>query len=105
MEMIADIRMAMAVSLFVLGLCSCVAGIWTILSRKYQQALRNVSAHSAQVSSKAIGDVALAPLVDSISGLIRALDQLVRTSIGIGVFLCLAGMALCAVGFWMLNGL
>jgi hypothetical protein len=103
--MIADIQLIMAVSLFVLGLCSCIAGLWTILSKKYREALSNVSAHSAQLSSKAIGDAAVAPLVDAISGLIRALDQLVRTSVGIGVFLCLVGAALCTVGFWMLERL
>ncbi len=102
---IADIQIAMAISLFVLGVCSCIAGFWTILSRKYRQALQNVSAHSARVTSKAITDASLVPLVEALSGLVRALDQLVRTSVGVGVFLCLTGAAFCAAGFWMLSGL
>lgn len=106
MEMsIANIQIAMAVSLFVLGACSCIAGFWTILSKSYRQALQNISAHSARVSSKAVSDVALVPLLEAMSNLVKALDQLVRTSVGIGVFLCLTGVALCAVAFWMLSGL
>ncbi len=102
---IRDIQIGMAITLFVLGVISCTAGFWTILSRRYQQALRNISAHSARVTSKAIADAGLVPLVEALSGLVRAIDQLVRTSVGIGVFLCLAGATLCAVAYWMIYGL
>ncbi len=103
MVTITNLRIAMAICLFLLGACSCVAGLWTILARRYQQALRSISAHSARVSSKAITDVGLAPLIEAFSGLINALDQLIRTTVGIGVFLCLAGAGLCLAAFWMLS--
>lgn len=99
------LQVAMSACLFLLGVCSCIAGLWTILSRKYQQALRSISAHSVKVSSKAITDVALTPLIDALSGLVRAIDQLIRTSVGVGAFLCLAGVILCLVAFWMLPAL
>jgi hypothetical protein len=104
-KMITNLQIGMAISLFVLGLCSCVAGLWMILSRRYQQALRSISTHTARVSSKAITDTAMVPLIEALSGLVTAIDQLVRTSVGVGVFLCLAGIALCSVAFWMLSGL
>lgn len=100
---ITNLRIAMAICLFLLGAFSCVAGLWMILARRYQQALKSISAHSARVSSKAATDVALAPLIEAFSGLLNALDQLVRTSAGIGVFLCLAGIGLCLTAFWMLS--
>jgi hypothetical protein len=103
--MITDLRIAMSGSLFLLGLCSCIAGLWTILSRKYQRTLRDISAQSAKVSTKAVVDAGLAPLIEALSGLVKAIDQLVRTSAGIGVFLCLAGVALCLVSYWMLSEL
>jgi hypothetical protein len=37
------------------------------------------------------------------SGLVTAINQLVRTSAGVGVFLCLSGVTLCFVAFWMLS--
>jgi hypothetical protein len=101
--MIARVQVLMAVILFVLGLSSCVGGLWTILSKQYQQALKRISAQSAKVSSKAVTEAGLAPLIQAMSGLVQAINQLIRTSVGVGVFLCLAGVALCAVAFWMLS--
>ena len=103
--MVTNLRLAMSVSLFLLGSCSCIAGLWSILSRRYQQALNSISAHSARVSSKALTDAGLAPLIEAMSGLVKAIDQLVRTSVGVGVFLCLAGVILCWVAFRMLPAL
>lgn len=101
--MIQTLQAVMAVSVFVLGLCSLVAGMWMILSRQYQKVLKSISAQSAKVSSKAVTDVGLAPLIQAMSGLVEAIDKLVRTSIGVGVFLCLAGVVLCLASFWMLS--
>ena len=103
--MIHHLQIGMAVSLFILGLCSCIAGLWMILSKKYQQALKSISAQSARVSSKAVTDIALTPLIEAMSGLVKSIDQLVRTSAGVGAFLCLSGVALCVTAFWMLSGL
>lgn len=100
---ITTLQAAMAVSLFVLGLCSCVGGLWMILSRRYQKVLKSISAQSAKVSSKAVTDAGLAPLIQAMSGLVEAIDKLIRTSVGVGVFLCLAGVILCLASFWMLT--
>jgi hypothetical protein len=93
----------MAFAAFLLGLSSCVAGLWMILSRQYQKVLKSISAQSAKVSSKAVTDAGLAPLIQAMSGLVEAIDRLVRTSIGVGVFLCLAGVILLLASFWMLS--
>ncbi len=103
--MITNLQIAMSGCLFLLGLCSCIAGLWTILSRQYQQVLKSISAQSAKVSSKAVTDAGLAPLIEALSGLVKAVDQLIRTSVGVGVFLCLVGVMLCLVAFWILPGL
>jgi hypothetical protein len=101
--MFKSIQAVMAVCMFLLGLFSCVAGLWMILSRQYQKVLKSISAQSAKVSSKAVTDAGLAPLIRAMSGLVEAIDKLVRTSIGVGVFLCLAGVVLCLASFWMLS--
>jgi len=101
--MFESIQAVMAVCMFLLGLFSCVAGLWMILSRQYQKVLKSISAQSAKVSSKAVTDAGLAPLIRAMSGLVEAIDKLVRTSIGVGVFLCLAGVVLCLASFWMLS--
>jgi hypothetical protein len=103
--MITTVQVLMSVILFALGLTSCIAGLWTILARQYQQALKRISAQSAKVSSKALTEAGLAPLIQSMSSLVEAINQLIRTSVGVGVFLCLAGVVLCIVAFWMLSAL
>jgi uncharacterized membrane protein HdeD (DUF308 family) len=103
--MITRVQVIMAIILFVLGLGSCISGLWTILSKQYQQALKRISAQSAKVSSKAVTEAGLAPLIQAMSSLVEAINQLIRTSVGVGVFLCLAGVALCVVAFWMLSAL
>jgi hypothetical protein len=103
MDVVVNLKIAMAGCLFLLGVCSCIAGLWAILARRYQQVLKSLSAQSAKIGSKAIADVGLAPLIESMSGLVTAINQLVRTSVGVGVFLCLAGVTLCLAAFWMLS--
>lgn len=103
--MVTNLRIGMAASLFLLGLCSCGAGLWTILSREYRKILKDISAQSAKVSKKALSDAGLAPLIEALSGLVQAINELIRTSVGVGVFLCLAGVGLCMAAFWMLSGL
>ena len=75
------------------------------MSREYQQALKSIAAQSAKISGKAITDVGVAPLIEASSRLIEAINQLIRTAVGVGVFLCLAGTVLCLVAFWMLSTL
>ncbi len=101
--MIEVLQVSMSVILFALGLASCAAGLWTILAKQYQDALKRISAQSAKVSSKAVTDAGLAPLIGAMSGLVEAISVLVRTTVGVGVFLCLAGGALCLAAFWMLS--
>ncbi|MGD2105343.1 MAG: hypothetical protein PVJ55_09585 [Anaerolineae bacterium] len=103
MNTITTLQAVMAASVFLLGLSSCISGLWMILSRQYRKLLKSISAQSAKVSSKAVTDAGLAPLIQAMSGLVEAIDKLVRTSIGVGVFLCLAGVVLCLASFWMLS--
>jgi len=103
--MTTTLQVAMSVCLFLLGLCSCIAGLWTILSKEYQRALKSISAQAAKISSKGITDAGVAPLIEASSRLIEAVNQLIRTAVGVGVFLCLAGTVLCLGAFWMLSTL
>ena len=103
--MIVGVQVIMAVILFTLGIAACLGGLWTILAREYQATLRSLSAQSALLGNKAVADAALVPILDSVARLIDAVSQLVRTAVGVGVFLCLAGLTMCLASFWMLRNL
>ena len=96
------IKLSMAASMFILGLISCAAGLWTILGREYQAALKGLSAQATRLGARALGDAAIGPILDSAARLIEAISQLVRTAIGVGVFLCISGLLVCLAAFWML---
>ena len=94
----------MAVALFILGLLALAAGIWTILAREYQQALRGISAQSNRLHARSLTEVGVVPVLDASSRLIEAVNALIRTAMGVGAFLCLIGLALCVIAWWMFVG-
>src|SRR4051812_46639100 len=103
--MIGNVQTLMAVSLFILGLAACIGGLWTIFAHQYQSTLRSLAAQSALLSNPVTADISLQPILASIARLVEAVTQLVRTAVGVGVFLCLAGLAMCLLAFWMLRSL
>jgi hypothetical protein len=76
-----------------------------MLAQDYQQTLRKLSLQSTQVGQKGLADVTLAPTLEAASRLIDAVNQLVRTAVGIGVFLCLMGVSMMVAAFMMVSNL
>jgi hypothetical protein len=96
------LREGMAVGMFLMGLLACAAGLWTITAREYQQTLRNMSAQSDRLHARALTEVGVVPVLDASTKLIEAVNQLIRTAMGVGAFLCLIGVAMCAFAWWMI---
>jgi len=96
------IREAMASAMFVLGAAACIGGLWTLLAREYQQTLRGISAQSNRLHAKALTEVGVAPVIEASTRLVEAVNQLIRTAMGVGAFLCMIGAGLCLIAFWML---
>lgn len=102
-ELALLIRTSMALALFAMGLLACAAGLWTLLSREYQRALKGISAQSGRLQARAMAEIGAVPVLDASARLVDAVNQLIRTAMGVGAFLCLLGTALCLVSFWMLG--
>ncbi len=99
--MMPSLAQTMAVALFALGLTSLAAGLWTILAREYQQTLKGISAQSNRLHARSLTEVGVVPVLDASTRLIVAVNALVRTAMGVGAFLCLIGLALCLIAWWM----
>jgi len=95
------IREGMAIGVFVMGLAACAGGLWTILAREYQQTLRSISSQSDRLHARALTEVGVVPILDASTKLVEAVNQLIRTAMGVGAFLCLIGVALCLIAYWM----
>ncbi len=98
-----EIQVVMSLSLFVLGVLSSLSGLWIILAKEYHQTMRQLSAQSVRISGRALTQDAVAPVIDSASRLVEAINQLIRTAAGVGAFLCVVGVAICVVSFWMIG--
>jgi hypothetical protein len=97
-----DMRLVMAASLFALGLLSSLAGLWTILAREYQQAMRSLSHQSTRIASEAITEKRVPDTIQATANLVQAVTQLVRTATGVGVLLFVAGLGTCYLAYTMM---
>ena len=101
MMSLAEIKLAMTVTLFFIGVVASISGLWIILAKEYQQAMRQLSNQSIRISGRAVTQDAVAPVIDSAARLVEAISQLIRTAAGIGAFLSVVGVGICVVAFWM----
>jgi hypothetical protein len=101
-EITEIIALSLAGLLGLVGFIACILGLKTMLASDYQQTLRKLSLQSAQLSQKdLLGNVSLAPTLEAASQLIDAVNQLVRTAVGVGVFLCLVGIGMMVASYYM----
>lgn len=97
-----DLQLLMAASLFGLGLLSSMAGLWTILAREYQEAMRGLSQQSTRIASEAIAEKSIRDTIDATANLVQAVNQLVRTATGTGLLLLAGGLGICYLSYTML---
>ena len=85
------ILLLMAVVGFVLGLLTFITGILILLFRPSNQDVKTLIAQTATLAQKGIAED-IAGLVGHTSSLLESLNQLVRTTSGVGVLLIVLGL-------------
>jgi len=98
-----EIQIIMSVSLFVMGVLSSLSGLWIILAKEYHQTMKELSTQSVRISGRAVTQDSVAPLIDSASRMVEAINALIRTAAGVGAFLTVVGVVICVVSFWMIG--
>ena len=88
----------MAGTLFVLGTISMCFGLFTLITKVIWGDLKTIAQQTAQIAQKGITEE-IAGLVGNASNLIAALNKLVATAVGIGVFLVLFGSVLVVLSY------
>ena len=95
-----DMEIIIGVTAFVLG-CMCVLlGIFVLISRGYSREIRSLAHQSALLGRKGMAED-VSGLVNSASELVVALNQLVKTSSGAGLFLIMVGIGMIAASYWV----
>ena len=90
----------MAASMLVLGVISLAAGIIILVFRVSGNDVKTLATQTVRLAQKGVADE-VSGLVGNASALLDALNQLVRTTTGVGVFLILVGFILFAGAFYL----
>jgi len=83
----------MAVILFILGIACTITGIIILTIRVSGGDLRTLAMQTTRLAQKGMADD-IAGLVGNASNLLAALNDMVRTTAGIGVFITVIGIIL-----------
>jgi predicted membrane-bound dolichyl-phosphate-mannose-protein mannosyltransferase len=99
---INDFLLYMAAGLSLMGLLAMLAGIMILVTRVAGKDVRVIANQTAQLAQKGIAED-ISGLVGNASSLIDALNQLVRTTSGIGIFLVVVGFLLVLFAFFLVK--
>jgi hypothetical protein len=89
----SQILMIMSVILFLMGAVCTFTGLIILTIRVNGKDVRTLAVQTTRLAQKGLAED-IAGLVGNASGLLSALNDLVRTTAGIGVFITVIGMVL-----------
>ena len=98
----SDLMMMMAFALLVMAVISLISGILTLVFRISGKEVQTLASQTLRLAQKGVAEE-VSGLVGNASALLEALNQLVRTSTGVGVFLILVSLLLFAGSFYLLK--
>jgi len=88
-----ELLLMMSVVLFLLGIGSSMIGIIILTVRSTGKDVRTLATQTTRLAQKGLADE-VAGLVGNASALLDAMNQLIRTTAGVGVFLTIFGLLL-----------
>lgn len=95
-----QLLLIMAVLLFGLGVITSITGVIILATRGAGRDIRTLANQTTQLAQKGLAED-VAGLVGNASALLEAMNKLVRTTAGVGVFLTLFGLVLMALATWL----
>jgi hypothetical protein len=95
-----NIILLMIATIFGLGMFSFIMGIIVLVTKAMGKDVRNLATQTAKLAQKGIAEE-ITGLVGNASALMTALQQMVKTVTGIGLFLILLGITLMAIAYWL----
>jgi hypothetical protein len=95
-----QILLVMALALFCLGMLTTITGIIILASRVTNKDLRTIASQTTRLAQKGMAEE-VAGLVGNASALLETMNQMVRTTAGVGAFLTLFGLALMTIACWL----
>lgn len=97
---VTQLILTMVVCLFVMGMICVGIGIYILIAKVAGKELRVIANQTARLAQKGIADDVVG-MVGNASALIDALNQLVRTASGVGIFLMLIGFVFLGASYYL----
>lgn len=97
-----DLMLWMAACLLAMAVISLAAGILTLVLRVSGKDVHILASQTLRLAQKGVADE-VSGLVGNASALLEALNQLVRTTTGVGVFLILVSLLLFAGSYFLMR--
>ncbi|MGD0002915.1 MAG: hypothetical protein ABSE06_01655 [Anaerolineaceae bacterium] len=91
----------MAATLFVLGILCVIFGMIILVSKVMGGDIKEITKQSIRLAQKGIAED-VAGLVGNASTLVDAVNQMVRTASGVGIFLVVVGFPLILLAYYLL---
>jgi hypothetical protein len=95
-----DTLSVIVIALAVFGVISLAAGIFVLFRKVMGDELRVIANQTTRLAQKGISEE-ITGLVGNASSLLEALNQLVKTTTGVGVFLTLIGFILLVAAYYL----
>ncbi len=93
-----DFLLSMAIVLVVSGIVILGIGVFTLIKKLIGKELQTIADQTSKLAQKGITDD-VAGLVGNARTLIEALNQMVKTTAGVGIFLVIIGFVLLAAAY------
>ena len=97
-----EMHLLLAVLVALSGFLCLMLGLYLLVARAYSGEVRKLAANAARLGQKGVSE-SVATLVSTSTQLVDALNNLVRTAAGIGVFLVIVGVLLLAGAYWIVS--
>jgi hypothetical protein len=98
---ISDLIVTMVICLFVMGVISIGAGVYILLSKVVGEDIRTIATQTAKLAEKGLAED-MAGLVGNASSLVDALNQLVKTTSGVGAFMIIIGFVFIGAAYYLI---
>ena len=95
-----DLMQIMVIGLFGMGVVTFWIGIIILIFRTTGKDQKAIAAQATRLAQKGLAEE-IAGLVGNASSLLNAMNELVRTAAGIGIFLILIGLFLMSSSIWL----
>ncbi len=95
-----DTLSVIVASMAVLGVIALATGIFILFRKVMGDELKVIASQTTRLAQKGIAEE-ITGLVGNASALLDALNQLVKTTTGVGVFLTLIGFILLVVAYYL----